>query len=305
MSSVYERGLFTINSNLSDSGQPWKPPSPSEWKLKFLGDDVPLDFIPYLLTSGPLAKRAWCLQERHLSQRILHIFHDMTWIWECNTRVRGSNPGGLVDKSDTIIDGEWKSWQKLNLGFHEFDAWPGVLYAWDRVLVDYCKRSLTRRSDKLPAISGIVKKMAPKLERYDYGIWLDDIYGLMWHRDNFVDWLEIRSSQSHINTSGSEDGSSKTASTRIPSWSWAYIDSPILNLGDKNVTEQALYEKRSQKKYKKSQQNNVHPVLDRMSCRFMILRELEEDAKTTAPAVIIPADEILPSKKLKLYGHFL
>lgn len=37
-------------------------------------------WLSKMFFNGPLGRRAWCLQERQLSPRIIHVFHDLTWI---------------------------------------------------------------------------------------------------------------------------------------------------------------------------------------------------------------------------------
>jgi hypothetical protein len=38
-----------------------------------------------LIEDGPLTRRAWCLQERHLTRRILSVRDSSVWIWECDS----------------------------------------------------------------------------------------------------------------------------------------------------------------------------------------------------------------------------
>ncbi|KAH9219436.1 heterokaryon incompatibility protein-domain-containing protein, partial [Leptodontidium sp. 2 PMI_412] len=86
----------------------------------------------------PLNTRAWILQERLISTRIIHFGrHEM--IWECNTcsaRESGATdfqPGSLAD-----ID---------------------KLEVWEHLVTDYLTRHITKNTDRLPAISGLARML--------------------------------------------------------------------------------------------------------------------------------------------------
>ena len=160
MSKVYESGYLTICSNLSGASPPWIPPSTVEWYLNnFLANSRDQVFTWYqeLLWKGPLGKRAWCLQERRLSYRILHIFHGRTWMWECNTRARAHNSAGLIYKKNI------KEEQSLVIGIRSDCQYSQqtLLQFWDSTMCDYGRRSLTFQSDRLQAISGMVNRLEP------------------------------------------------------------------------------------------------------------------------------------------------
>jgi hypothetical protein len=59
MGQVYECGLFTIASNLSDDDQPWLPPEPLPWALKLWKGGPHKAWLLEILTNGPLASRGW------------------------------------------------------------------------------------------------------------------------------------------------------------------------------------------------------------------------------------------------------
>jgi hypothetical protein len=60
----------------------------------------------YLIDKGPLNCRAWCLQERYLSRRILSVHDSNRWIWECDSCV-GLGLGYFAAKiSDSRILGK-------------------------------------------------------------------------------------------------------------------------------------------------------------------------------------------------------
>ncbi len=103
MARVYECGLLTISSNISVNDQKWRPPNPHEWIPKFADEDRHASWLSAMLLNGPLGKRAWCLQERYLSPRILHIFEGDVWIWECDSRVRAAGRKGMFSGTTSVI----------------------------------------------------------------------------------------------------------------------------------------------------------------------------------------------------------
>lgn len=81
---------------------------------------------------------------------------------------------------------------------------------WYNIIGAYSSRSLSFNSDKLPAIAGIIQKLA-ELTDYSYvaGLWQEDILtGMLWYRQR--------------STSKKEP-----ISQALPSWSWARFDGPI------------------------------------------------------------------------------
>ena len=89
MAQVYEYGFFTIASNLPTEDQTWEWEVPDPRKRLLPAESIVVSdddearhssWLSQMLLQGPLAKRAWCLQERYLSPRLLHIFSDQLWI---------------------------------------------------------------------------------------------------------------------------------------------------------------------------------------------------------------------------------
>jgi hypothetical protein len=218
MGQVYECGLFTIASNLSDDGQPWLPPDPLPWALKLWKGGPHKAWLLELLTNSPLASRGWCLQERHLSPRLLHVYHKEVWVWECSSQVRGANCDGLVYK--TVITDATLSWRKQNLS-HALSR-NQLLDCWDKLVVDYTKRQLTKQSDRLAAISGIECRLQPLLSSvYCAGIWDSDILSLLWYCGT-VFYPDGEATDGTIDIPIWDGHSSD-----MPTWSWAASNKPV------------------------------------------------------------------------------
>jgi len=169
----------------------------------------------------PLDTRAWALQEKILSKRILNFKTDMVVV-ECaagSLRTHSPNPN-IVVTGRRILD--------LQSFLVAAEGEKAEVYSrfWRHLVVNYTGRSLTLPDDRLLAISGVANRLASYMEgKYLAGIWESDLHrDLMWRCD---------------------DPRQRPESERAPSWSWAAIDGPvsfnILNelLGPKNLDEKS------------------------------------------------------------------
>lgn len=146
----------------------------------------------------PLATRAWAVQERVLPRRTLH-FGKHQMYFECNEGLRGENGLHVPWRYQSIHSNELgRSGRVLN---QERNA---TLALWHSMLWDYGPRKLTKPSDKLPAISGLARLLAERLnDEYVAGLWRKSlIEGLLWQG------LEVH----------------RVPKYRAPSWSWASVD---------------------------------------------------------------------------------
>jgi hypothetical protein len=112
----------------------------------------------------PANERAWILQERLLSNRVLIYCHDFM-IWQCNratrmdeTRSKNPPPG---DKGLFLY--------RLPLSPSQID--------WPMICESYSSRKLSHVLDKLPALSGIVREYHSRNpDQYLAGIWLSQLH---------------------------------------------------------------------------------------------------------------------------------
>ena len=73
-------------------------------------------------------------------------------------------------------------WKKEQIDSDEEEAYEGSIGAlWHRVVNEYTAKALTYDSDRLPAISGLAKQLAPRLGKYHAGHWENDPLGLLWY----------------------------------------------------------------------------------------------------------------------------
>jgi hypothetical protein len=171
--------------------------------------------------ASPLYQRAWVVQERFLSRRILNFAHDQIF-WECSTREAcetypASIPTALYDTYSYIFQ---KGLGRIRLLFsldrqemlEASHKHRKFLYSnWHELINIYMNCGLTNEEDKLIAISAVAKLFGIALKDvYLAGIWQNDLHvGLLWRLKKAT-------------------GESKKLSCyRAPSWSWAAFEQPI------------------------------------------------------------------------------
>ena len=211
-----------------DARQPWA----------FLSDARPAGFLQDV-AEGSLSTRAWCLQERLLSRRLLHFGCDQLH-WECIcakwSESSIENPSDWNDQSG----GEQRAPLSSADAFDETlkpplylhpEACSSQVYGrpvygkWYRLISAYTKRLMTVADDKLPALSGIARIFAEYSDdRYLAGHWLKDAApGLLWQGP------EIGSPFQPVNHSY------RLSKSRKPSWSWAScnenVEYPLCEIG--------------------------------------------------------------------------
>jgi Heterokaryon incompatibility protein (HET) len=181
---------------------------------------------------APLNRRAWVLQERLLSKRLLQFGNEQVF-WQClQLDACESQPGGIFNFFG--VDHSFKDYSqfprhnffrlaKSDLGLCESLLGDRDYYIslWQYIVIHYTMAHLTKRNDKLIALAGLVDVLGTLYkDKYLAGLWLTHLPAmLLWHR-----------------TTGSKDqpiyeDSDKQRSQRAPSWSWASLDGPIIFAG--------------------------------------------------------------------------
>jgi hypothetical protein len=157
----------------------------------------------------PLLTRAWVLQERFLSPRVLH-FGPHELFWECQDDVYCE-----CGNSKDIVLGKHGDRSRV-VDAPSLDNVALMHHKWRDLVEEYSVMDLTKASDKLPAIAGLASDM--KLRRVDsqylWGLWSDSLHeDLLWY----------------FNSSPSDPASVGywNKNWRAPSWSWASIDGYI------------------------------------------------------------------------------
>ncbi|KAF2495151.1 HET-domain-containing protein [Lophium mytilinum] len=155
----------------------------------------------------PLYSRAWALQERVLSPRIVH-FGPMELYWECN---QGLFCECCPDDDRTQIEqGRRLGQSTRNVYIEVLENSSDVAYHWAwQAMVEECSRlRLTKEEDRLPVLSGLAKSNP---SGYLAGIWYQHFpHCLYWEPDPYY--------TSHV---------SRPHQYRAPSFSWASVEGPI------------------------------------------------------------------------------
>lgn len=230
MASIYENAYLVISAAHASDGSKGcfsEHPAPKETLTPFYSH-ITLDgsSIPFYLrhetqishqayqsntlfilweSSVPLHFRAWALQERILATRIVH-FTDEELVWECHKSVRCECMSMDHDSShinNPLLKQLWR------VGIRGDDHSPGPKYnrfsIWHTILETYTRLDITKPSDRLPALSGLAKKMqGAGAGNYLAGLWENNLLcDLLW-------------------MGGTYSTNTKRAGTwQSPSWSWA------------------------------------------------------------------------------------
>ncbi|KAI1324983.1 heterokaryon incompatibility protein-domain-containing protein [Xylariaceae sp. FL0255] len=151
-------------------------------------------------------KRGWTFQENFMSKKLL-TFGNHTCGYRCphfTLKADGERPC-KPDESNTSILETKISLQQLYAEWHVY------------VVIPYCTRTLSRATDRLPALSGLAREFNKRLrDEYVAGLWRSQLYrGLFWatvltksRAQSFEELLDnLMSPTSFI----------------APSWSWARV----------------------------------------------------------------------------------
>lgn len=137
----------------------------------------------------PLQDRAWCLQERVLSTRMVFFDSDQ-YLWECHAGTFPESTDGAKDlRGYNASNRDMLAYVKASEIFpqggrtSESDSMDDdQIRHWYRLLREYCRRKLTYRMDILPALSGVATYYSSNAsDVYLAGIWQQDLHaGLLW-----------------------------------------------------------------------------------------------------------------------------
>ncbi|KAL1793654.1 hypothetical protein ACET3X_008636 [Alternaria dauci] len=179
-----------------------------------VGDDVDIDDLLV-----PLTTRAWVFQETFLARRILYATPSEL-AWECSNHERCEcrvSPSGSATLRALEFD-DYGSTRTLGQiiradSLRSAEKSPGSkLKLWAEVVRRYSDKNLTKWTDRLAAIQGVVQALAQAMpgdfdtENYIFGLWKPNLERYMlWNR--------------HPRTPGDSE---ITATLRqiAPSWSW-------------------------------------------------------------------------------------
>jgi hypothetical protein len=224
MASVYSYSYLTIAAtkaaNCEQGLFATSPPRPIQTLQTLNRDGKSLEVIvsrlglphwsgPRDTSDWPLLQRAWVWQERLLSPRVLHFCKDEL-IWECmegNSCQCGDSNMGWYPTPPWVESKENTTDEKGMKTITHLD--------WHHIVEGYSSLSLSRASDKLPALAGLADKAQSSTRgRYFAGLWEKSlIVDLLWARD-------------YRNTEGWKALPRPQGAAR-PTWSWVSIAAGI------------------------------------------------------------------------------
>lgn len=153
---------------------------------------------------GPLMSRAWTLQEHVMSTRIFH-FTSSEIIFECRTSFSCQCKPAVKN---------WPTTPSLFRQLKQYKKSYKKYATWHRLVEKYTLRSLTRGSDKLPALSGLASEFQGIVRsEYCAGLWKENlIEDLLW---SSAPWLH------------NPVATPPPIEYRAPSFSWASTDTQV------------------------------------------------------------------------------
>ncbi|KAM0431385.1 hypothetical protein ACHAPT_005362 [Fusarium lateritium] len=165
------------------------------------------------LSQDPLLSRGWTLQERELSPRVIHYSRD-TIRWECvcqKATLEFPWSDGLSFNNALRAFDQGQLQPQGTEGWYSNEAARKNSFVWFEVVERYTKRSLTKQTDILPAVSGIARYFSKEIgDKYHAGLFESHgVIGLIWKIQD-----------------GSKDKRTRHHEYLAPSWSWASIKGP-------------------------------------------------------------------------------
>jgi hypothetical protein len=227
MAQVYTRSFITIAGSSSADGDggcfyPTSKGPSAKLKWTLAGRTAPeevgfrkgnINRFRDAVLNGPLNKRAWVLQERSLSPRILYYTKDGLF-WECEEAI--SMDGNTPIENWLLWDiPKAKGFELAASGLPDSKSEWSLYQYWGDLVQRYTACQLTNESDRLPALSGLAKVWAKAFGfRYVAGIMVEILpEELLWRR------------QESRHLSRSIKNRSKLSG--LPSWSWCSFPGAI------------------------------------------------------------------------------
>ena len=218
MAEIYTQSTITIAASSSPDGDGGcfypRPNGPTAQLLWTISDGFPPEKVSFrshqqgsfysLVDDAPLNQRAWVMQERSLSRRIVHFTTDRLY-WECQQVILEEGftkvsvvfplPSGFEFASNNAKTGTSEDIYLMDTQWHS-------------VVKRYTLGQLTYKSDRLPALAGLAMIWARLSEdRYIAGCWQKNLpLSLLWTK-------ELNTTSGHI--------------LHHPSWSWASFDGAV------------------------------------------------------------------------------
>lgn len=185
---------FPVYKPSSDDGQNEESTSFKEIGEVFVTQDAELGYDIKEFSEENINTRAWTLQETWLSPRLLSfgsglpqwicLKHERTYgVEEATTRYSWDNRDKV--RSQIFTNSPSSSNNTEIIARSQPDR-TEYLVEWWSLFIDYSRRNLTVKTDKMAAISGVAKEFERLLnDQYVAGLWKSSLpHSLLWHHEN-------------------------------------------------------------------------------------------------------------------------
>jgi hypothetical protein len=183
----------------------------------------------HVFRTAPLCQRAWALQERLLSPRLLY-YSDGETFWECLAHTAREGNHRVIQHKPTSY--RYESYEcpqvriQLVRPLEDNPSFPvSIPSDWQIIVSEYSRCRLTYRSDKLPALSGLAS-MYQRNTGYTYvaGMWIENL------ADELLWFCPLEQDYQPQNLEAS------SSLVSVPSWSWISTDLAVRFKALGNIT---------------------------------------------------------------------
>lgn len=231
MAEIYRHSLLTISAACARSvtdgflrtDLPFCYESVAPTALRYLGSDgsktkalvlveSPHRYLAHDFTD-PIDTRAWTLQERLLSPRLL-TYSSHGVIWSCRRLYSRDDQEELYGQNDLgfVVPGRRTA---------SIPCIPGSrMQPWHNIVEQYSHQDMSLPSDKLVALSAVAQTYSQNAD--EYGTYLSGLWKEMMPRS--LMWYVPKGS-----------ARCRPNDYRAPSWSWASVDSLVVSGGPSDV----------------------------------------------------------------------
>lgn len=160
------------------------------------------------------SRRAWTLQERLLSPRVISYGTRLMWYCRSMRCCDGGTEDWSFDEVGNQLSAFYPPTSRKTPGLVDMSldifSQRRLYNSWYNTVVEYSRRDLTIASDKLPALAGIAEEFHRLTgDTYLAGLWKNNLcFDLMWSSNPAVKLI-------------------KSPTWRAPSWSWTSVENVI------------------------------------------------------------------------------
>ncbi|KAH2486163.1 hypothetical protein KXW70_006471, partial [Aspergillus fumigatus] len=209
MAMVYANAMITFaatNAEDASEGCGTWPISPFIIRSTNNQTRIRLEEHPFLdRPNAPLNLRAWAFQEALLSPRMV-CFDKSQMFWKCSSK-HASEDGLFIDTDPGSGTGDRVANLRVWLRKHDNATLKHAI--WYRIIEMYSRRRLTRESDRIAALAGILHEYKDLVGGQPVaGLWREDLaHGLLWRTPRFTKRV--------------------AGLGMMPSWSWASVNGEV------------------------------------------------------------------------------